>query len=58
MRLISVIENREVAEKILRHLGLPTRAPPRGRPWRAGLKSLDLSDNSGVFDGIDPIPFD
>ena len=25
MRLISVIENREVAEKILCHLGLPTR---------------------------------
>jgi hypothetical protein len=35
MRLVSAIEDPAVAARILWHLGLPTRAPPRGPPWCA-----------------------
>ena len=31
MRLIGVVQNPTVCEKILRHLGLWKRGPPRGR---------------------------
>ena len=34
MRLVAVIEDPDVAHRILNHLSLPTRAPPRGGPWR------------------------
>ena len=30
--MIAVIEDAEVARKILKHLGLPFRPPPRGHP--------------------------
>jgi hypothetical protein len=36
MELIATIEDPQVAAKILDHLGLPSRAPPRGRAWRPG----------------------
>ena len=35
MRLVAAIEDPVVAQKILRHLGLPARPPPRGPPRRA-----------------------
>jgi len=40
MRLISLIEDGRVATRILMHLGLPARAPPRGRPWRPPQRQL------------------
>ncbi|MEO6951933.1 MAG: hypothetical protein ABI321_08975 [Polyangia bacterium] len=58
MRLVSVIEDQRVAAKILAHLGLPARAPPRGRPWRAGQQLLSLRDDADRFDGIDSPAFD
>jgi len=58
MRLVSLIENETVATKILRHLGLPTRAPPRGRPWRPGQQQLDFQDDADPFDGMDQAAFD
>ncbi len=33
MELVAVVDNEAVAQKILAHLGLATRAPPRGRPF-------------------------
>ena len=34
MELIAIIDDERVARKILSHLGLPVRAPPRAPPWR------------------------
>ena len=51
MRLVSVVQDERVARRILEHLGLPARAPPRGRPWRSG-QQLEL-DDPDRFDGID-----
>ena len=40
--------------KILTHLGLPARAPPRGRPWRPSQQQqLALADDADRFDGVD-----
>ena len=39
MRLVALIEDERVAEKILRHLGMPTRAPPRAPPRRRAAAS-------------------
>ena len=59
MELIATIEDERTARKILEHLGLPARAPPRGRPWRPGLKQLAFDDDdAGRFDGIDSFPID
>ncbi len=52
MRLLSVIQDERVARRILEHLGLPARAPPRGHPWRAGQEQLAL-DEPDRFDGLD-----
>jgi hypothetical protein len=52
-RLIAVIENEIVARKILLHLGLPARAPPRGRPWRAAGQVQLALDDPDRYDGID-----
>ena len=53
MRLVAVIQDERVARRILEHLGLPARAPPRGRPWRAaGQEQLSLEDPDR-YDGID-----
>ena len=53
MRLIAVIENEIVARKILLHLGLPARAPPRGRAWRAVDQAQLTLDDTDRYDGID-----
>ena len=57
MRLISVILDPAVAKKILQHLGLPARAPPRGRPRRLGQLQLALDDVPDLpdYDAVDPI---
>ena len=44
MRLIAVIEDQRVAHRILEHLGLPSRAPPRGRSTWRGQQSLPVHD--------------
>jgi len=52
MKLIAMIEQPEVIEKILSHLGLPTD-PPRPRPARAPPEEpeqLDLFDPSEQLD--------
>ena len=51
MRLVSVIQDERVAARILEHLGLPARAPPRGGPWRSG-QQLAL-DDLDRYDGVD-----
>jgi hypothetical protein len=57
MKLIAAIEDPAVARKILLHLNLPTRPPPRGRPRR--LLRLGLVPAAVPFDGIDPpVPVD
>ena len=53
MTILSIIDDQDVAQKILQHLGLPARAPPRGRPWRPGQQKLALDDALVNFDGID-----
>jgi hypothetical protein len=58
MELIAAIEDPDVARRILTHLGLPARAPPRGRPWRRQLL-LDQSRTCvetapDTPDGVDP----
>ena len=57
MELIAVIEDQAIATKILRHLGLPTRPPPRGPPWRAQA-TLALAQRDGVHDGVDAPAFE
>lgn len=42
MRLIAFIDDERTARRILDHLGLPARAPPRGRR-RAGRKLLPMA---------------
>jgi hypothetical protein len=56
MNLIAVIEDGDTAKKILIHLGLPARAPPRGDPWWPSQQQLDLADDAGRFDGVDSLP--
>jgi hypothetical protein len=62
MRLIAVIDNELVARRILQHLGLPQRAPPRGRGRCSGqdhLPGLDARPESAdAFDGVDPLPLE
>ena len=53
MRLVSVIQDERVARRILEHLGLPARAPPRGRPWRSGVQPQLVLDDPDRYDGID-----
>ena len=45
MRLVALIEDALVARRILAHLGLPARAPPRGRPWRLAQQVLAIDDD-------------
>jgi hypothetical protein len=52
MRLVAFIDDERLAHRILEHLGLPARAPPRGR--RRGQQILPLGLDSVDFDGIDP----
>ena len=53
MRMVAVITDERVAGKILRHLGLPTRSPPRGRPWNPQ-RALALERHADDLDAIDP----
>ena len=57
MELIAVIEDPAIACRILSHLGLPTRPPPRGPPWRSQA-SLPLAQPGDAADGVDPPTFD
>jgi hypothetical protein len=56
MRLIAAVEDVGVARRILDHIGLPSRAPPRGKPWRRQ-PQLAVDDDAHRFDGIDPPAF-
>src|SRR4051812_25637232 len=51
MRVVSVLEDPGVMAKILVHLGLPVRAPPRGPPSRARAQAeLPLAQPGDAFD--------
>ena len=41
MRLVALIDDGLVAKKILAHLGISSRAPPRGPPRRPRQQLLD-----------------
>jgi hypothetical protein len=56
MRLIALIEDEHTARRILDHLGLPSRAPPRRPRWRPGQQVIELAERPTDLDGIDP-PF-
>ena len=51
MDLIAAVEDERIAAKILGHLGMPARAPPRGRPWRA---QRTLALERLADDSVDP----
>ncbi len=58
MELIAAIEDPAVARKILLHLNLPARPPPRGRPQRTQ-RSVCVEPAAEPFDVIDPpVPID
>ena len=52
MELIAAIEDPVVVRRILDHLGLPARAPPRGRPG-SPQRSLALERRADDYDGVD-----
>ena len=52
MELIATIEDAAVARKILEHLGLPTRGPPKPAPW-ARQPTLPHAGPE-AFEGVDP----
>ncbi len=56
MRLVAAIEDADVAARILRHLNLPTRAPPRPPPWRPQ-RELALEPGPDAWDEIDAPAF-
>ena len=51
MRVGAVVEDPSVIAKILVHLGLPDRPPPRAPPWRP--QQLALAPPGGRHDGLD-----
>jgi hypothetical protein len=53
MELIAAIEEERIATRILAHLGLPVRAPPRGRPWTPQ-RALPLVNEPAAADHTDP----
>jgi uncharacterized protein YbaR (Trm112 family) len=53
MSIIAIIDDEEVAVKILDHLGLSSRAPPRGRRSRPGQQLLAFEQPGVDLDGID-----
>ena len=57
MRLVAAIEDPATIHRILTHLGLPTRAPPRGSPWRrpgAAASRARPPARSDEDDAVDP----
>ena len=48
MRMVALIEDPFVARKILEHLGLPARAPPRGRAAWQGHEELPVHEGPFV----------
>lgn len=66
MRVIAFVQDEQIARRILLHIGLPARAPPRGRPAQgrsdpgdAGdaaeeADASDWPDHGSAFDGVDP----
>ena len=56
MALSAATSGPAVAHRILSHLGLPTRAPPRGPPWRAQ-RDLTPERRAHQYDGVDPPAF-
>jgi hypothetical protein len=55
MRVIAVIDQREVVEKILRHLGLWSGTPPLA-PARSPPDGADGPWTREPFDDVDPMP--
>ena len=55
MRLASVIQDERVACRILEHVGLPARAPPRGWSWRSGVQPQLALDEPDRYNCVDPI---
>ena len=53
MRLVGVVDDERIARQILTHLGLPARAPPRGRR-KARRGQLELAVTTADQEGIDP----
>ena len=53
MELIATIEDQAIAKKILEHLGLPTRGPPRPSAWTRQ-PSLARMQSGDPYEGIDP----
>jgi hypothetical protein len=55
IRVVAVIDDEPVVARILRHLGYPTTAPPRGPPRPVGQLPLDLAPGGRApTDGVDP----
>lgn len=52
MRLVAFIEDERTARRILEHLGVPSRAPPRSRACPSA-EQLSLVDDR-AWDGVDP----
>ena len=52
MELVATIEDAAVARKILEHLGLPTRGPPRPAPWARQPALPHVGPET--FEGVDP----
>ncbi len=53
MAIIGIIGDEEIAIRLLDHLGLSSRAPPRGRPRRPGQQPL-FDEAAPSYDSIDP----
>ncbi len=59
MRVLSFIDDERIARRILEHLGLPARAPPRGRlRGQPLLLQLLPPDIAADLDGFDPLLLD
>ena len=46
MELIATLSDPDVASKILTHLGIPARVPPRPPPWRPPQANLPAFDDA------------
>ena len=63
MELIAIVDDEAAARKILDHLLLPSRAPPRNRPWSPqrqlrGVHDPPFVDTPPSADSVDPPAFD